>query len=397
MKNKSLIIPFVEVFSKVISFVNILLLVRILPVKDYADYSYIVALVLLSSVLMDGGINSLIYNRSLKNKRGGVNILFTSRLFLSLIIITILTFFILLNKPELIIAGIVFSFTIYFSSSSVLVKMLSRGLGYVKVDLVSIISEPTIRLVFLLVIYLTRESYSYNLNIVLIIYLFASIIAFVINKHFLNTNYSLKLNFGGINKIYKNIIISLNQSKYYLLYYLMFIGISRLDILFLDTYSSKQDLAIFSTGLNMYMVARLFFFSIITSQFIKLYKKKSLLFKAIIPILILAVVITNLLSTYIFKYLFPIEYNEGQFVLNILIISIIPTVISFYYITKNNYEHKVKLNFVLLSLVFLIKLGIYLFLKLTNILDYSYIFLIAEIALSCFFIIKYIYESITNK
>ncbi|WP_340155573.1 oligosaccharide flippase family protein [uncultured Winogradskyella sp.] len=397
MKNKLLIIPFVEVFSKAVSFLNVLLLVRILPIQDYADYSYIVAIVLWSSVLMDGGINSLIYNRSLKNKKGGINILFTSRLFLSVVIISILGLLFILNKPELFTAGIVFSFTIYFSSSSALVKMLARGLGYIKVDLISIITEPLVRFGFLLIIYLTREYYAFSLNLVLVIYLFASIIAFFINKYFLNATFSLTLSLGSIKMIYKNIIISLNQSKFYLLYYLMFIGISRLDILFLESYSNKQDLAIFSSGLNMYMVAQLFFFSIITSQFIKLYEKRNLLFKFIIPILLLAVVCSNLISVYIFKYLFPIAYIEGQFVLNVLIIAILPAVINFYYITKNNYENKVKLNFVLLGLVFLIKLVMYLVLKPTDILEYCYIFLIGEILLSCLFGIKYVYESITNK
>jgi len=397
MTNKSLIIPFVEVFSKAISFFNILFLIRILRIQDYADYSYIVAIVLWSSVLMDGGINSLIYNRSLKNKRSGINTLFTSRLFLSITIIFVLVIFFILRKPALLISGIVFSFTIYFSSSSALVKMLARGLGYVKVDVISIISEPIVRFLLLVVIFYTKDYYGYNLNLVLILYLIASIIAFIINKYYLNMVYSLTFSFGGFKKVYKNIVISLNKSKYYLLYYLMLIGIARLDIIFLESYSNKQDLAVFSSGLNMYMVAQLFFVSIITSQFINLYKKRSLLFKALIPTLAITLIITNLISPYIFKYLFPIEYIKGQFVLNLLILGLLPAVLNFYYITKNNYDNKVRDNFIVLSIVFFAKLILYIVFKPTDILVYSYIFIGAEIFLFVLFLLKLIHENITNK
>lgn len=397
MRNKSLMIPFVEVFSKVISFINILLLVRILPIKDYADYSYIVAIVLWSSVLMDGGINSLIYNKSLKNKTGGINLLFTSRFFLSLIVIFILTSFFIIRKPNLAISGLVFSLTIYFSSTSALIKMLSRGMGFVKTDVISIISEPIIRFVFLLIIYISSNYFSYNLDLVLLIYLLASIIAFIVNKNYLNTVFSLNLKFKGFKKALKNVIISLKLSKFYLLYYLLLIGLSRIDILFLESYSTKQDLAVFSSGLNMFLVAQLFFFSIITSQFIKLYKKKNLILKILAPIIVLAIIITNFLSSFIFKYLFPEEYIQGQFVLNILIVALLPSVINFYFITKNNYENKVKANFVLLLLVFLSKLILYFVIKPIDLSIYSYVFLGAEIFLSFFFLAKFFHESITNK
>ena len=82
--NKSFSVPFIEVFSKGISFINILLLIQILKIDDFAIYSYILAIILWASVLMDGGITNLIYNKSLKKEIENINILFSARLVLSI-------------------------------------------------------------------------------------------------------------------------------------------------------------------------------------------------------------------------------------------------------------------------------------------------------------------------
>ncbi|ALJ05579.1 hypothetical protein APS56_10790 [Pseudalgibacter alginicilyticus] len=397
MKNKSLIIPFVEVLSKAISFLNILLFIRILNIEDYADYSYLVAIVLWSSVVMDGGINTLIYNKSLKNDTNEINTLFTSRLFLSLVVITIVGFFFLYKSPLLAVSALIFSFVTYFSSTSALVKMLSRGLGFIKVDVLSILSEPLIRFFFLLIIYFTRFIFQYKLWHVLLIYLIAGVIAFYINKLYLNSVFSLNFYFNGIKSIYSNIVKSLKQSKYYLFYYLMLVGIGRVDVIFLESYSNKVQLALFSSALNLYQVAQLFFISIITSQFIKLYNSKKLIIKFLVPLLIVSILFTNIASPIIYKYLFPLDYINGQFVLNILIIAILPSIINYYYIVENNYVDRVKLNFGILLIAFVVKILIYLTLKPIDLLTYSYVFVFAECAVFLMFIIKKKYENITDK
>jgi len=397
MRNKAIIVPFVEVFSKVISFCNVLLMVRILSIQEYADYSYIVAIVIWASVLMDGGINSLIYNKGIQNKINGINILFTSRSILSGFIIIILFLFFIVKKSDLVISGVIFSFAIYFSSSSALIKMLSRGLGFVKVDVISIISEPLMRFIFLIALFLTSQYYYYNLDIVLSFYLLSSALAFVVNQFYLKDFFRLKINFSGIKRSFRNIFISLKLSKYFLLYYALLIGISRLDIIFMEMHVSKRELSIFSSGLNIYLVAQLFFFSIITSQFTKLNKRKKRLLIFILPLLTFVIVITNLISPYIYRYLFPVTYEDGQLVLNFLIFALLPSVINFYFITKNNYENKVKINFLALLPTFIIKWVFYSILKPKELDTYTYVFLSVEVILLLIFALISIYESITNK
>jgi len=398
LQHKKTLVPFIELFSKFISFINILLLIKILPIEQIGDYSYIIAIVLWASVLMDGGINSLIYNKSLKKEAKGINELYTGRLFLSISITIVIGVFFSFKNIDLVIAALLFSLITYFSSTSALVKMLSRGFGYTNVDLITIITEPVLRLVVLIILYLLKDTISYNLNIVLFWYLISGFIAFLINKQFINIYFDLKLIGLKINKVSKLINSSLIQSKYYLLYYLMYIGLARIDAIFIESTTSKSDLAIFSTAFQLFQVAQLFFFSIITSQFLKIYKHEKKAIKIIFPLTILAVIVTNVLSPYIFKYLFKLEYNSGQFVINNLIYALIPSVINYYFIAKNNYNNNVFANFMIIMFVFVLKVTVYYIMNSSDIIFYSYGVIISEVVLLLSFIIyQYFYANTTNK
>ncbi len=384
LNNKA--IPFVELFAKVISFANILLFTSILPIKEYANYSYIIAIVLWASVLMDGGINSLIYNKSLKNEKEGINELYTGRLFLSIGVTVVIVLFFYFKNPKFVIPALLFSFITYFTSTSSLVKMLSRGLGYTKVDVIAIVVEPIFRLIVLLIIYLFKDQLDLNLSMVLFWYLLSGILAFIINKKQIRIYFELNLIAIKSNQLYSLIVSSLQKSKYYLLYYLMFIGLARIDVIYLETVTSKENLGTYSLAFQLYQVAQLFFFAIITSQFLKLYNTKNTILKVIMPLTVLAILVTYLLSPYIFKYLFNQDYNDGQFVLNILILALIPSVLNYYFIAKNNYENMVKINFVLILLVFALKAMVYFIVDASSIFFYAFGVIISELVLLLSFI-----------
>ena len=50
IKSHPLIIPIAEVIAKAISFANVLLLIRIFSIDEYADYSYLISIILWASV-----------------------------------------------------------------------------------------------------------------------------------------------------------------------------------------------------------------------------------------------------------------------------------------------------------------------------------------------------------
>lgn len=396
--NKSYLVPFVEVLSKGISFINVLLLIRIFSMEDYAEYSYILAIVLWTSVLMDGGITNLIYTKSLNNDNRNMNTLFSARLVLSFSIITLLSFFFLVNNPDFLIILLILSFVIFFSSTSSLLKMFARGNGFTDVDLVIIISEPLIRLIFLLIIYFTINSENIEFYQILLIYLLAGIVAFSINYKKLGKYFKFKFvtserksHILHVKKVYQ-------ESKYYLLYYLMIVGIGRIDIIFIEKYGNATDLAIFASALNIYQVAQLFFFTIITSQFLLLIKNKDYLYKYLIPVLILVIVATIFTSKYIYLYLFPEAYYNGYIILNFIILALLPSVLNYYIITKNNYINLEKINFYVLFIFLIIKVGLYQFLKSDELRTYYTIFPIIEIGILITYLmhIKF-YESTSNQ
>jgi O-antigen/teichoic acid export membrane protein len=178
----------------------------------------------------------------------------------------------------------------------------------------------------------------------------------------------------------------------------MIVGIGRIDIIFIEKFANKTDLALFSSALNIYQVSQLFFFAVITSQFLILIKNKSYIIKYLIPVLIIVIVIVIFISRYFYLYLFPEEYFNGYIVLNYIVLALFPSVLNYYFITRNNYNDQVKANFFILFIFLMIKIGIYQFLRSADLSTYYTIFPIIEagILITYLMYMKF-YESTPNK
>ena len=393
-----LIIPFVEVVAKAISFVNILLLIRIFSIDEYADYSYLISIILWASVLMDSGINDLIYNKSLHKDLKGLNSLYTSKVFLSLIVVIFLGIYFSVKDPDFAIPGILLSFVILLSSLSALFKMFSRGNGYTDVDIFTILSEPIIRLVFLMLVFISRTYFSWQFWQVILIYLLAGFLVFHLNSYRLSRYFKFKLKIKKPNTLFKEFTQTIFKTKYFLLYYLMLIGIQRIDIILIENYCIKSELAIFSSSITLFQVAYLFFFSLITSKFLVFLENPKYLIKYLTPALIILILLSWFLSPYIYKYLFPVEYAQGSQVFNYLIISIIPSAFSLYFILKNNYYGKPFVNFTILSFALLLKIFIYNTLKSDSLETYYLVYILVEsLLLILFLFYNFVYARTSDK
>jgi O-antigen/teichoic acid export membrane protein len=372
------LIPFAEVLSKLIAFINILLMMRVLLIEEYADYSYIVTIVLWAAVLMDSGINNLVFNYSLKGETGEINGLFTSRFVLSIIVIIGLSGFFIYSKPELAFSAFIFSIVIYFNTSSVFIKMIARGKQLSKIDFITILSETSFRLILFLIVFFIFPKLEWELWMLLLIYLFAGLLSFLLNYYFLSLKIKLRIKIRDAKQLFNQVLNTLSISKYYLFYFLIYIIIGRMDVVFIEKYAVKTELALFSSAMTLYEVIQLFFFSIITSHFFKIYKSSK---KALIYFLIFSgfvILMIQLLSPYVYRILFPKEYIGSVVVLNHVIIAIIPSVIVFYLIAKLNYENKPFSNFVLLIFPFLAKLITYNYFKSPDLNFYYLAYLIIE-------------------
>ena len=226
----------------------------------------------------------------------------------------------------------------------------------------------------------------------------AGIIAFFISFKSITNFFKFEINIKNFKSSLYQVKESLNESKFYLLYYLMIVGLGRLDIIFIEKYGLKSDLAIFSSALSLYQVVQLFFFSIITSQFLRIIKNKNYIFKYLIPALLFVIIATQFLSKYIYNYLFPMEYLNGFEILNYIILALFPSVLIYYFIIKNNYLYKVKTNFIILSFFFVSKIFIYQYFKSPNLKLYYIVYPMIEIALLIGFLLySKFYESTSNK
>lgn len=383
--NKQNLIPFAEVFSKIVSLINILLLMKVLLISEFADYSYIIAIVLWASVLMDGGINNLVFNKSLKNDLQDINALFSARFILSFLIITTIFLFFFITKPELKWSAFLYAIIIFLSSSSAFIKMLSRGKGYHQVDLTVILLEPLLRLFVFGIVYFAFDEKKWDLWILMIVYLVAGVFAFGVNYILLSKKHVLKVNISNINKLFTQLNTTFQASKYYLFYYFLYIGLIRIDMIFLEKYSTKSMLAWFSAAIMLYGVMQLFFLTIITSQFKRIYKYEKKAVFVLLVLLVFVVLATNTLSSFVYDWFFSDEYKGGNEVLNLIIWAIIPSVLTYYITAKLNYEHKTYVNAYIMLFPLIFKWSIYSFLQAKDILTYQKYYVLTEyILLICF-------------
>lgn len=387
IESHPLLIPVVSVIAKAISFINVLLLIKIFSIEEYADYSYIISIILWASVLMDSGINDLVYNKSLHKDSDNLNDLFSSKVYLSLIVIIFLSLFFVIKEPILTSSAIVLSFVILFSSLSALFKMYSRGRGYVKVDLITILSEPIFRLIFLVFVYFSGSFFEWHLWQVFLIYLLAGFLAYIFNYYSLSYYFKFKLKVKKLKNAFSTILETLSETKYFLLYYLMLIGLQRIDIIIIENYCSKNDLAIFSTAVTLYQVALLFFYSLITSKLLVFLENKKYLILYLLPGLVIFTIVSQLLSPIVYNYLFPIEYKDGYTIFNNIIISLVPSVFSLVFILMNNYKGKTIINFYVLLFMLILKIIIYNYLKSNDIITYTFVYIFIELLLVLFFMI----------
>lgn len=388
---KKTVVPFIEILSKVISFFIIILLVRLVSIEDYADYAYTLNMVLWAALIMDGGVGTLIFNNCLQNDTDEINQLYSTRFFLSILVIVVLISLFFVLKNELFIIALLLSVSTYFTSTSYLMKMLARGLGYLKEDVTAILTEPILKLLVLGFVFFTKDFIQYDLVKILVLFLFISVFSYLYVLYVLRKLFHLKLYIHKTLQSFTIILKSLESSKYFLLYILVYIGIARMDIFFLEMNSIKSEVSKFSSAFSIYQTSQLFFFAVITSQFKVLFANNKILYRVVFPLVLLAILVVYFIAPHLYLFLFPKEYSGGEHILKNLIFALVPSVFNFYVITKNNYLKKVQLNFHLLSFLFSLKLLAYIIVKPDSGIKYTYGILAVEVLISCTFIAYILY------
>jgi O-antigen/teichoic acid export membrane protein len=366
---------------------------RLLDINQYADYSYIVSVVIWTAIIMDAGVSNVIFNKGLVNDTKNINTLLSTRLIISIILFIIISIFYFIKKPEIAISIVIYTAFIFFNSSSSILKMLARSQEHYFEDLKIILIEPILRLIFVLSLLLFFDKTSLNLSLFLLGYLISSILAYSINLKALSKLFNLKF-YTKIN--FESVKSTFVLNKHYILYFSILIAIYRIDIIFMEKYTTKEDLSFFSSARSLLDVVQLFIFTIVTSYFKKIYNSQKNYFGLITLILLVIITITIFTSKILYPIIFPIEFMNSYNILNYIIISIIPYFYIQFFIAKLNFENKTKYLYILLLIPLIIKISIYQYLKESNIqfyyITYTFIEYLTFILFVSFFLIRKIHK-----
>ncbi|MCL6293421.1 oligosaccharide flippase family protein [Jejuia spongiicola] len=348
-----ILVPFFEVGAKVISFLVIILLTRIISTEDYGVYSFSIAIASWFTIFADMGVGWFTFNNAVKRETSVLNLSINSRLFQSLFVLLVVPFFFIGSSNSILITFLV---TFFFLNTG-FVKFLQnifRGFEQSKNDIILVSSEPIARLILMVILY------AFNIEISLLgICIGFSIIGLVLTIIFLVINLK-KLNFKIFIPPFKKHIALLGKTKQYFFYQFFQIGIGRMDIFFLEKHLDFKDVAYFSSAYNLYSAVTLFFLAFITANLKSLFNKLKLKY-------FLFFLISNLiLVTVYFKYLrgiytiiYPIDYKPGALVLAIMALAL-----PFYagYQLKlfyNNYRNRTLQTVIAFGIVFCLKIVIY--------------------------------------
>ncbi len=373
------VIPIAELMAKGLAFFIIIITTRVLSVEEYGVFNYVVSLVMLISVLMDGGVNNYIFYKSVKNELDEINDYFNSRIVLSLFIILVLLIFVYVYQKEYFFYVLLYTIFVFFNSTLSFFKMLARGREYRKIDLETIVLDPFFRLLFLSIIFISHI----NVSLIEVLEIFLSVEIFIFLWIYFRIKQYFHLSFL-FEKHFLRIKSILVDSKYFLMYYLFFVGIQRIDVLFINQTIDSTAVALFSSAYNLYMVILLFFSSYLTSGFKSIMETKTKLIHYIKEISLFYFLIAIgifLFSKYIYLILYPVEYETAHHYLIFFMISLPFTILSYFSMYYFNHIHKTHLNVIILFIFFSIKF-IYLFLmQFKEIQMYISILIVTEILL----------------
>lgn len=363
--------PFVEIFSKALNFIGVLIITRMISVEDFGNYYYVISIVAWLSVFMDGGIGYFIINKSVKGELENLGDYFINRSLFSLLTIGVLiigSFFFTIDNIYLII---LYAFTFLIILMISLLKVVARIQGFYKIDIMIIILEPLFRFIILISIFVTYQEV--ELSYVFVVLLVSSILSFLGSYYYFNKNIPLTYRRDGI---LPRMITTLKETKDYLIMYLFLVGLKKVEIVVVEYRFQDKLVGLFSSADNFYSALYLFFTSLILvgiKNFISESKKgKVVKTLSFIGLTITSVIILITVSEYLYSWFYTNKYDGGAAILNILAWSLIATTLSYYFILQNNNREKTYQNAIILSICFILKTLMLLYFPFENLSYFCY-------------------------
>lgn len=378
-------VPIFEFGAKGFSLLLMLILANYMSSEDFGVYNYVVSLVLMVSVFMDAGINNFVFNKSLQNETKQISKYLTIKFQLSLIILALflpLTF-IFINSYYLEIT--LYSFSLAITGCIFLLKFAARGQSESKLDIAAIMAEPPIKVLLVCTLFLFGTLTIKNM---FISFLAAGIIAFAILIMLFKRKFSFKWEgFYSLKDTFGVIV----ESRRYIIYYLAMVGIQRLDVFFIKENVGFEEVAVFSSANNIYLMGQLVGRSLITSRLKSIIRMNTegRDLTLIVGLFTVGAAVVAIISPYIFYFVFPETYADGANYLRILVVGIPFYCINTFFAFYNNYQDRTNVN-VLVFVASITFKGVILYVAQFRIIEmYVYEIVGIEILITVFYILFY--------
>lgn len=245
-----------HIVVKVIALVNIAIILSVLNVDDFGEYSYYLVLLHLISIIVDPFFISYLFDYKLLNyKKYNFGIII-----IPILLLVPFYFFINYIKGNLSIIMFII-FCSYYISNAVLKSFLNAKEQYFRYGLVDVYRQIGIILSTLIVFYILKK----NDFLLLLIANYSTALVFSIFSYlfFVKKEYiQIKIN----ESILKNI---LTKSKYLILYLALIPLISFIDSYFVDNNLTDKDLGLYSFSLKIFNISLLLIIPINTVLNIK--------------------------------------------------------------------------------------------------------------------------------
>lgn len=378
--------PAIELIGKIMAFIVIILMTHLLSIEDMGKYSIVISVVMISSVFMDGGVNNKIYTLILQDKDSKLSDYYSQKIifsFFTIIFITIYAYF----TYSFWIDILLYILMTFFVSQIILYKFIYRASQNRKWDIITILIDPLSKLLTISVIYFAKIDIS--LWSILLIFLIVSIVEYVlVNKYFTN-HYN---NFRYIQPKLKKFIKILNEIKYFIFFYFLYILYQRIDIFFIEAYLYKKDVAVYFSAYNIYTAGIIVVTTIVSHSFpsVKnnLFREQLFYFKKYLIIYFLGLALAYFILPIIYPIIYPQNYNEGSEVLFWLLGAIPFVFITYLTIFNFNFLGQEKLNIypILFVLIFKILCFYMLMPFFNNVIIFAKSYIVFEFILSILFL-----------
>lgn len=369
---KSYIIPFVEIGAKLLSIVAIFIITRLLSQEEFGEFNYINSIVLIFSILLDLGINSKAYTLSLQNKLIDLSKLYYTRIFLSTIVL-ILFNFIILFFTDLSLATIgVYSIVIWLTSFIAFLKLISRGRGFYRMDVVAIIIEPFLKIILLVLVFLQINNL--NLDKLYLLLLLASgigtvVVLFKVRSYF---KFNLSSNFFKWPEIQKTIF----DTRHFIFYYVFLVAIQRIEIFFIKERLDFVIVAIYFSAFNLILAIQVFLRSSVTSRYKQYIDGKIGIGRVSLELgsaLFVIMFISFFTIPWVFNIVYPVDYISGIPVFRVLLLILPFYLMNTFFINHFNVNNSPHINTIVLGIIFVTKLIVLLSVNFLNMANYAWL------------------------